>query len=345
MKKIVIIMMIALLGCLIFPIICNANSVGIGINSFSPTHAKTGSVVDITIIGYNFSSACTQSGLFNHDTRVSVYAKSTQVISSTEIIAHQINLSGLEATPDQWLVQVFNGSNWVGCCGSNFIIDSPINPTYSFSSYLAEGSTGSDLQTQFETWILVVNTNATSTKINMVYNTNKGPIAGPKFTMSPNTRKSINVGDTVKDWSVSTIVQSSQRVYTERSMYWNGRSAGNGSLGVNKIGQDWILPEGSTGSDPYKTTFETWILIQNPNDQAVNAQLSFITDKGAVKGPKVKITAQSRTTINVADYVPNTWSVSTEISADGNVACGRSTYWNSRHAGTSTEGTLLDNNN
>jgi hypothetical protein len=76
--------------------------------------------------------------------------------------------------------------------------------------------------------------------------------------------------------------------------------------------------------------------------QATTAQLTFITDTGKVNGPKVTIAAQSRMTINVANYAPNTWSVSTEISADKNVAVGRSTYWNNRKAGTSSEGVLQE---
>lgn len=344
MKKMIIVMLVAFVALLAVGAANQsivAASLRPDITSFTPTHARTGTLVDITIRGINFispDSRITKSCLYD---RVDNYiiAKSTEVVNSTTVIAHAMNLSGLETTT-RWAVCVWNEDNseWYGShVGNEFTVDSPINPTYPYSTYLAEGSTGSDPQTQFETWILVVNPTTSNAKINMVYNTDKGPVQGPQFTMTPNTRKSVNVGDTVKTWSVSTIVQSNQKVYCERSMYWNGRIGGNGCLGVNKIGQDWILPEGSTNGG-----FETWVLIQNPNDTAITAQLTFITDKGKVNGPKIKVTAQSRMTVNVADHVPNTWSVSTEVSADKNVAVGRSTYWNNRHAGTSCEGTLLE---
>ena len=343
MKKVIIISMIAALACVITPILCLASTPppdAVCVISVSPNHARTGSVVDLTIIGNALTNKYI-GGIYNSITNVDLYGKTTQFVSATKLIVHSLNLSGIEATPDQWQVVVKDTTTNIRSGGYGvripFKVDSPVNPAYPYSTYLAEGSTGSDPQTQFETWILVVNPTTKNAKINMVYNTDKGPVQGPKFTMPPNTRKSVNVGDTVKTWSVSTIVQSDQKVYCERSMYWNGRTGGNGCLGVNKIGQDWILPEGSTNGG-----FETWVLIQNPNDTATTAQLTFITDKGKVAGPKIKVTAQSRMTVNVADYVPSTWSVSTEVSADQNVAVGRSTYWNNRHAGTSCEGTLLE---
>ncbi|MBN2028535.1 MAG: DUF4397 domain-containing protein, partial [Actinobacteria bacterium] len=45
-------------------------------------------------------------------------------------------------------------------------------------------------------------------------------------------------------------------------------------------GHVWYLAEGCTEAD-----FETWVLVQNPNDTPATVGLTFMTDTGAVAGP------------------------------------------------------------
>lgn len=191
--------------------------------------------------------------------------------------------------------------------------------------YLAEGSTNGG----FETWVLIQNPGSSGTTAQVTYMTPAGEVPGPSVTLAPQSRVSINVADTVpNEWSVSTKVTANHSIIVERSCYWNNRKGGHESIGVMSPSPDWFLAEGSTAG-----SFETWILIQNPNDASATAQLTFLTTAGEVPGPSVTLGPMSRQSINVAKYVPNQWSVSTKVTADSPVIAERSMYWNNRQVG------------
>ena len=88
----------------------------------------------------------------------------------------------------------------------------------------------------------------------------------------------------------------------------------------------WYLAEGSTGSDS-RGSFETWVLVQNPTDETANAQLYYQTPAGEVTGHKITLAPHTRETRNVADFVPNEWSVSTKVVSDRAVIAERAMYW------------------
>jgi hypothetical protein len=95
--------------------------------------------------------------------------------------------------------------------------------------YLAEGSTNGG----FETWVLVQNPGDTEANVQITYMTPTGDKPGPALKLSPKTRQTVNVADTVKDeWSVSTQVSSDKPVIAERAVYWNNRAGGHDSIGA-----------------------------------------------------------------------------------------------------------------
>jgi len=204
----------------------------------------------------------------------------------------------------------------------------PVEPVDTSGTwYLAEGSTGGD----FETWVLVQNPGDEAANVKMTYMTDSGEIKGPEFSLGAGRRKSINVADTVPGtWEVSTKVETSVPVVAERAMYWNGRRGGSESIGVSELAGTWYLAEGSTGGD-----FETWVLVQNPGDEAANVKMTYMTDSGEIKGPEFSLGAGRRKSINVADTVPGTWEVSTKVETSVPVVAERAMYWNGR-----TEGSL-----
>ncbi len=184
--------------------------------------------------------------------------------------------------------------------------------------YLAEGSTNGG----FETWVLVQNPNDHAANVNLQYMTPSGPVAGPSYTLSANSRKSFFVADTVPNqWSVSTKVTSDRAVIAERSMYWGGYREGSNSIGVTARASTWYLPEGCTAGG-----MESWVLVQNPNGSAAHVSLTYMTPSGPVQGPAATIAANSRKTFSVADTVPNQWSVSTKVTSDTPVIAERSMY-------------------
>ncbi len=89
-------------------------------------------------------------------------------------------------------------------------------------------------------------------------------------------------------------------------------------------GHVWYLAEGCTEGG-----FETWVLVQNPNDSDATVGLTFMTDKGPVAGPMRVLPPFSRYTWNVHDYVVS-WEVSTEVTSDMPVVAERAMYGNNR---------------
>ena len=209
----------------------------------------------------------------------------------------------------------------------------PPPPPSSKTWYLAEGSTGGGM----ETWILVQNPNDVKTRVRLTYMTTDGAIAGPVLELPPHSRHTFNAADTVPNrWDISTMISSEKAVIAERSMYGNDRTWAHNSIGVTAAKHTWYLPEGSTGPD-----METWVLVQNPNRTAATVQLTYNTGSGPQEGPRAVIPANSRRTFNLADTVPNTWSVSTQVWSDKPVIAERAMYGNGRAWATDSIGASL----
>ena len=85
-------------------------------------------------------------------------------------------------------------------------------------------------------------------------------------------------------------------------------------------GHVWYLAEGCTEAD-----FETWILVQNPNDAPATVGLTFMTEKGAVAGPSGVLQPNTRYTWKANDYVKS-WDVSTEVTSNLPVVAERAMY-------------------
>jgi hypothetical protein len=199
------------------------------------------------------------------------------------------------------------------------------SPSSSRKWYLAEGSTGGD----FETWVLVANAGGEVANVSLTYMTDTGTVDGPGFQLAAGSRHTVNVaGDVPGRWSVATLVESDGPVVAERAMYWGGRGGGHSSVGAAAARDRWYLAEGSTGGD-----FETWVLVQNPGAEEARVELTYFTDSGEVEGPNLTLSPGTRRTLDVAQSVPGTWSVSTLVEADGPVVAERAMYWGGRREG------------
>jgi len=188
--------------------------------------------------------------------------------------------------------------------------------------YLAEGCTGPG----FDSWVLVQNPNAATTTVQLTYMTSHGQYAGPRVNMAANTRKSFKVNNTCPgEWQVSTVVSSTQPVVAERAIYGDNGAWATESIGASAPQTSWYLAEGSTGPG-----FETWVLVQNPGSKQANVKLTYMTGQGKKDGPSLKVPAGTRTTVNVADNLPNQWSVSTLVTSDAPVIAERAMYGNHR---------------
>ncbi len=195
-------------------------------------------------------------------------------------------------------------------------------PNTAKSWYLAEGCTGGD----FETYVLVQNPGPLAADVDLTFMTPMGVKAGPSESLPPKSRKTYNVAQYAPgEWEVSTRITSNRDIIAERAMYGNGRAWAHDSIGTSTPAKNWYLAEGCTGGD-----FETYVLVQNPNNKAVGVNLTFMTPAGAKAGPTETLPGNSRKTYNVARYAPGEWEVSTTVEADGDVIAERAMYGNGR---------------
>ena len=196
--------------------------------------------------------------------------------------------------------------------------------------YLAEGCTAPG----FETWVLVQNPNAVAARVTITYMTGTGPQDGPVVNLAANSRRTFNAADTVPgSTEVSTKVEANIPVVAERAMYGNGRQWGHDSIGASEAAAKWYLAEGCTSGG-----FETWVLVQNPGNDWAHVTLTYMTASTSVAGPSVYVPPGSRRTFNVADTVPDSWQVSTQVSSDRPVVAERAMYGNNRTWGDDSIG-------
>ncbi|MBU4217653.1 MAG: C39 family peptidase, partial [Actinobacteria bacterium] len=232
-------------------------------------------------------------------------------------------------------------SDWIGGVGTGGSVPAVTSRTWGHDSvgvpnpsqlwYLAEGCTNGG----FETWVLVQNPNNRPANVGLTYMTPDGATQGPTEQLPANSRKTFYVADVVPDcWDVSTMVTSDEPVIAERSMYGNNRTWGHDSIGTSVTSKQWYLAEGCTNGG-----FETWVLVQNPNNEPADVSLMYMTTEGAKQGPTETLPANSRKTFNVADTVPGCWDVSTLVTADRHVVAERSMYGNNRTWGHDSIGT------
>ena len=118
-------------------------------------------------------------------------------------------------------------------------------------------------------------------------------------------------------------------------MYWNNKQGGHDSIGVTSPATTWYMAEGSTNGG-----FETWVLVQNPNEDEAEITLTYMTPTGEVPGPSMTLSANSRKSFNVADTVPGEWEVSTKVESTNGVPVisERAVYWNNKQGGHDSVG-------
>jgi hypothetical protein len=240
------------------------------------------------------------------DTYVDTFDVSTMVAADSDVVCER----AMYWTPEGSTVRSV-GHDSIGV----------VNPASTW--YMAEGATKGG----FETWVLVQNPNPGPVNVDVKFQTDTGEVQGPQETLPGFTRKSWLVDAYVDTFDVSTRVDSYMGdVVCERAVYftpdgYTTRQVGHDSIGVVSPAYTWYLAEGATAGG-----FETWVLVQNPNDTAVNIDMKFQTNAGEVQGPVDGIPARSRKSYLV-DAWTDTYDVSTRVSSTGGaVICERAMY-------------------
>jgi hypothetical protein len=253
---------------------------------------------------------------YSMDSDIGAADASVQVTSSMPVIAER---------------SMYRNNRREGHCSIGALL-----PSETF--YLAEGTTAWG----FTTYVLVQNPNEEDARVTLTYMTPSGPVGQPSFTMGPNTRKTIRVNDirNVANTDLSTMVQGDMPIVAERAMYWGAGTplgeACHDSIGLALPRGMFMLPDGQTGDG-----WETFTLVQNPNDSKITVEVSYLQANGAGAISFVaEVSARSRMTFNMADKLPaGRASVQVTCTTAGNgILVERSIYWNSRGAGTDTIG-------
>ncbi len=204
--------------------------------------------------------------------------------------------------------------------------------------FLAEGTTAWG----FTTYVLVQNPNDEEVDMSMTFMTDSGPVQGPAMTMDPNSRETFRINDVMPNRDFSTQVTGSLPIIAERAMYWdNGTGeACHDSIGETGAHTTFFLPDGQS-----TIGFETWTLVQNPNDTPVEVEITYMTPTGTgnIVVPAT-IPTNSRQTFNMgADIMNVRAGVMVTCKTPGQkIMVERAMYWNNKGGGTSTIGGYTD---
>jgi hypothetical protein len=103
-------------------------------------------------------------------------------------------------------------------------------------------------------------------------------------------------------------------------MEWSG---GHCVTGVPEPGTSWHFAEGTT-----REGFQEWLCLQNPQDEAATAQLTFMTGEGETVPFSAELPPHSRTTLHVNHILGPGKDVSVSIRSTSPIICERPMYFN-----------------
>jgi thermitase len=187
--------------------------------------------------------------------------------------------------------------------------------------YFAEGSTAPP----FQTWILLMNPNATSANVTLSFmGENGGTPVVRNVNVAAHTRMNIYANQIVPNAAIATTVVSDLPIVAERSMYFG--SGSHGSTGVTQPGTQWYLAEGFTGGGA-----DTWVLLANPGTSASQATVRFMQENGAVTTRSYNIAPHTRLNIYANQIVPNV-AFATQVTATLPIVAERAMYFGPSNA-------------
>ena len=207
--------------------------------------------------------------------------------------------------------------------------------TASFTWYLAEGTTAWG----FNTNITIENPNNQQCTAAITYNTEGGARQAPDVTLTPMSQTTVNPSDVVPNQDFSTVVtcKEGKTIAVDRTMSWAGTGArsleAHSSVGVTAPSGTWYLPEGSSDWG-----FETWLLIQNPNNQEATCTVTYMTENNGAIPVEHKVPPNSRKSYSMeADIGKKDASIKVQCPIP--VIPERAVYRNNRREGHDSIGT------
>ncbi len=188
--------------------------------------------------------------------------------------------------------------------------------------YLPEGFTSGDV----DTWLLLYNPNQTPARATVTFLRESGPPVTTSVSVPGRSRHSLRTNGLVTG-AFSTQVTSDQPIVAERSTYFD--RFGHGSMGSAILASRWHFADAGTTDD-------TWILLLNPQSDAVNATFSFVDERGVETKRSIGLRPRSRTTVHVNDpslrpgsgqaLVPRGGAYALTVDASAPIAAERAVY-------------------
>ncbi len=186
--------------------------------------------------------------------------------------------------------------------------------------YFAEGFTGGNAQTAFETFLLLANTNASAVTATVTYQLDSGETVVRDYPLNPNQRMTVWVdqeGRTVdprlKASAFGITVNASAPIVAERAMYWGTPSSGNpttptfpwveghATAGSPVRSARWGFAEGGQDFlDASGLQYQTFLLFSNPNPAPIAVRATYMRTDGTGIQRSVCVPAGGRA---------NLWSV------------------------------------
>ncbi len=189
----------------------------------------------------------------------------------------------------------------------------------STSWYMPEGSS----KWGFECWLCIQNPNSSKATCQVTYMIEGADPVTKTKEVPANARETYNMFNDIGNMDASIRVTADKPIIPERSMYRNARREGHESIGTTTTATTYYLAEGTTNYG-----FTAYVCIQNPNNEAADVNLTYMTPGGPVPHPgnPVPMPANSRKTIRVNDFLPNQ-DFSTRVSCSKPIIAERAMYW------------------
>jgi len=167
-----------------------------------------------------------------------------------------------------------------------------LNPYISNFWFFAEGYTGSG----FNEWLCVQNPGDVPANVQIAYMFEDSQDFR-EYPVAPHSRYTINVNNEVGEGrNVSAELYSEVPIVAERPMYFDYKGkwqGGHDVVGATMPFYYWYFAEGYTGAG-----FEEWLCLQNPNDYAIEAVVSYMYQGGGVDVQTYGLSPLSRFTVN-----------------------------------------------
>ncbi len=186
----------------------------------------------------------------------------------------------------------------------------------------AEGFTGGNAATAFETFLLLANTNATETVATVDYLLDSGAVVSRNYTLGPRQRFTVWVDQEGRTFdsrltaaAFGIRVTATQPIVAERAMYWGTPSSadpatptfpwveGHATAGVQAGQGRWAFAEGQQGTfGASATRYDSFFLLANPNNVPVQVQATFVREDGRGIVRAICLAPNSRSNIWAQTY-------------------------------------------